>query len=163
TLVTYDKLASEGGSLGFPPDSIAKVEAVRAAGMESLAIMKKAGLPMAHGSDLLGEMHRHQSEEYVIRGRVLAAHEVIASATTVANSLQRWPARNCWPATGPALRKDPQSSGLVPRSALPAPVPPTGPACRKCFKRPSRRSTQRAGRQASNSRSRPRTRRRNRR
>src|SRR5882672_6833488 len=89
TLVTYDKLASEGGSLGFPPDSIAKVEVVRAAGMESLEIMKKAGLPMAYGSDLLGEMHRHQSEEFVIRGRVLPAHEVIASATTVAAKLCR--------------------------------------------------------------------------
>jgi imidazolonepropionase-like amidohydrolase len=51
--------------------------------------MKKAGLPMAYGSDLLGEMHRHQSEEFVIRGRVLLAHEVIASATTVAAKLCR--------------------------------------------------------------------------
>ncbi|OZA81234.1 MAG: hypothetical protein B7X76_08250, partial [Azorhizobium sp. 39-67-5] len=40
-------------------------------------------------SDLLGEMHRHQSEEFVIRGRVLPAHEVIASATTVAARLLR--------------------------------------------------------------------------
>src|SRR3954471_10611307 len=89
TLVTYDKLASEGASLGFPPDSIAKVENVRAAGMESLAIMRKAGLPMAYGSDLLGAMHRHQSEEFVIRGRALPAHEVIASATYVAARLLR--------------------------------------------------------------------------
>jgi imidazolonepropionase-like amidohydrolase len=87
TLVTYDKLASEGGKLGFPPDSIAKVENVRLAGMESLAIMKKAGLAMAYGSDLLGEMHRHQSEEFVIRGRALPAHEVIASATHIAAKL----------------------------------------------------------------------------
>lgn len=87
TLVTYDKLASEGGKLGFPPDSVAKVEYVRAAGMESLAIMQKAGLAMAYGSDLLGEMHRHQSEEFVIRGRALPAHEVIASATHVAAKL----------------------------------------------------------------------------
>ncbi|KQU50055.1 peptidase M38 [Bosea sp. Leaf344] len=87
TLVTYDKLASEGGKLGFPPDSVAKVEFVRAAGMESLAIMQKAGLEMAYGSDLLGEMHRHQSEEFVIRGRALPAHEVIASATHVAAKL----------------------------------------------------------------------------
>lgn len=89
TLVTYDKLASEGGKLGFPPDSVAKVEKVRVAGMDSLAIMKKAGLPMAYGSDLLGEMHRHQSEEFVIRGRALPAHEVIASATHVAAKLLR--------------------------------------------------------------------------
>lgn len=87
TLVTYDKLASEGGKLGFPPDSVAKVENVRAAGMDSLAIMKKAGLAMAYGSDLLGEMHRHQSEEFVIRGRALPAHEVISAATHVAAKL----------------------------------------------------------------------------
>jgi len=87
TLVTYDKLASEGRKLGFPPDSVAKVENVRIAGMDSLAIMKKAGLAMAYGSDLLGEMHRHQSEEFVIRGRALPAHEVIASATHIAAKL----------------------------------------------------------------------------
>ncbi|GAU82282.1 amidohydrolase family protein [Bosea sp. BIWAKO-01] len=87
TLVTYDKLASEGGKLGFPPDSIDKVENVRVAGMDSLAIMRKAGLPMAYGSDLLGEMHRHQSEEFVIRGRALPAHEVISAATHVAAKL----------------------------------------------------------------------------
>ena len=78
-----------GRKLGFPPNSVAKVEDVRLAGMESLAIMRKAGLPMAYGSDLLGEMHRHQSEEFVIRGRVLPAHEVIASATHVAAKLLR--------------------------------------------------------------------------
>jgi imidazolonepropionase-like amidohydrolase len=89
TLVTFDKLASEGAKLGFPADSVAKVENVRAAGMESLTIMREAGLAMAYGSDLLGEMHRHQSEEFVIRGRVLPAHEVIASATFVAASLLR--------------------------------------------------------------------------
>jgi imidazolonepropionase-like amidohydrolase len=49
--------------------------------------MKSAGLPMAYGSDLLGEMHRHQSEEFVIRGRALPAHEVIGAATHVAAKL----------------------------------------------------------------------------
>ena len=89
TLVTFDKLASEGASLGFPPDSIAKVEDVRAAGMDSLRVMRDAGLAMAYGTDLLGEMHRHQSEEFVIRGRVLPAHEVIGAATHVAARLLR--------------------------------------------------------------------------
>ena len=89
TLVTFDKLASEGAKLGFPADSVAKVENVRSAGMESLVIMREAGLPMAYGTDLLGEMHRHQSEEFVIRGRVLPSHEVIGTATHVAARLLR--------------------------------------------------------------------------
>ena len=87
TLVTYDKLVSDGPKLGFPPDSVAKVDVVRSAGMNSLAIMTKAGLAMAYGSDLLGDMHKYQSEEFVIRGRALPAHEVIASATHVAAKL----------------------------------------------------------------------------
>ena len=89
TLVTYEKLASEGASLGFPKDSVAKIDSVRLAGLNSLEIMRDAGLTMAYGTDLLGEMHRHQSEEFVIRGRVLKAQEVIASATHIAAKLCR--------------------------------------------------------------------------
>lgn len=89
TLVTYDALANEGASLGLLPESVAKIETVRKAGLESLAIMRKAKLPMAYGSDLLGDMHRHQSEEFVIRSKVLPMQEVIASATHVAAKLLR--------------------------------------------------------------------------
>ncbi|MBE9606798.1 amidohydrolase family protein [Acetobacteraceae bacterium H6797] len=89
TLVTYDKLSSEGEALGIGAEAVGKVDDVRLAGMESLSRMHKAGLPMAYGSDLLGAMHRHQSEEFVIRGRVLPAQLVIASATHIAAKLCR--------------------------------------------------------------------------
>jgi len=89
TLVTYEKLASEGAQKGFPADSLAKVEHVRKAGMQSLEIMQAAGLTMAYGSDLLGDMQCYQSEEFIIRGRVLPPHEVIASATGHAAKLLR--------------------------------------------------------------------------
>jgi imidazolonepropionase-like amidohydrolase len=42
---------------------------------------------MAYGSDLLGELHEHQSEEFVIRGRVLPAIEVVRAATVNAAEL----------------------------------------------------------------------------
>ena len=87
TLVTYDKLISEGAAMGFPADSIQKVKGVHQEGMQSLSVMKKAGLTMAYGSDLLGDMQRHQSEEFVIRGTVLSSQEVIASATVNAAKL----------------------------------------------------------------------------
>lgn len=89
TLVTYDKLASEGASMGLPAASIAKVDDVRLAGMNSLKIMQNAGLPMAYGSDLLGGMQIHQSEEFIIRARVLKNHKVIESATSLAAKLLR--------------------------------------------------------------------------
>jgi imidazolonepropionase-like amidohydrolase len=89
TLVTYDKLAEEGEALGIGAESVAKIDSVRLAGMESIGIMQAAGLPMAYGTDLLGAMHRHQSEEFVIRGRVLPAQTVIASACGIAARLCR--------------------------------------------------------------------------
>jgi len=89
TLVTYDALANEGAPLGLPPESVAKIENVRGAGLRSLEIFRQAGVKMAFGTDLLGEMHRHQSTEFTIRARVLPAHEIIASATTVAAELLR--------------------------------------------------------------------------
>lgn len=87
TLVTYEALKNEGASLGLPADSVAKIDTVRLAGIESLDIMRNAGVTMAYGTDLLGEMHRHQSEEFVIRGRVLPAIEVIRSTTMHAAEL----------------------------------------------------------------------------
>ncbi|CAA9269018.1 MAG: Amidohydrolase [uncultured Craurococcus sp.] len=87
TLVTYDKLSEEGEALGIGPEAVAKVDDVRLAGMDSLRIMQEAGLPMAYGTDLLGPMQRHQSEEFIIRGRVLLAQSVIASATHIAAKL----------------------------------------------------------------------------
>ncbi|HEY2133040.1 MAG TPA: amidohydrolase family protein, partial [Acetobacteraceae bacterium] len=89
TLVTYDKLSEEGEALGIGPEAVGKVDNVRLAGMKSLEIMRDARLTMAYGTDLLGDMHRHQSEEFVIRGRVLPAQEVIASATSIAARLCR--------------------------------------------------------------------------
>jgi imidazolonepropionase-like amidohydrolase len=89
TLVTYEYLKLEGASLGLPPVSVSKIDTVRLAGLESLSIMAGAGLTMAYGSDLLGDMHRHQSEEFVIRGRVLPAIEVLRSTTVHAARLCR--------------------------------------------------------------------------
>ena len=89
TLITYERLAAEGAALGLPPDSVAKIETVRQAGLASLAIMQAAGLPMAYGSDLLGPMHQHQSGEFKLRARVLPALDVLRSATTVAAKLCR--------------------------------------------------------------------------
>ena len=87
TLVTYEALASDGPQLGLPPASIAKIEDVRGAGLRSLPIMRNAGLAMAFGTDLLGETHSRQSEEFAIRARVLESRAVLASATTIAARL----------------------------------------------------------------------------
>jgi imidazolonepropionase-like amidohydrolase len=80
TLVTYEALALEGKAFGLSPESVAKIETVRSGGMASLS---KAGLPMAFGSDLLGQLQRHHCLEWEIRARVLPITEIIRSATVV--------------------------------------------------------------------------------
>ncbi|MBC7799758.1 MAG: amidohydrolase family protein, partial [Gemmatimonadaceae bacterium] len=75
------------------PESVAKIDTVRLAGLHSLETMRDAGLTMAFGTDLLGEMHRHQSDEFTIRGRVLPAIEVIRSTTIHAATLLRMPGK----------------------------------------------------------------------
>ena len=89
TLVTFDALKKEGAALGLPPASVAKIDDVRLAGLESIAKMEAAGLMMVYGTDLLGPMHRHQSEEFVIRGQVQKPIDVIRGATCYAAIMLR--------------------------------------------------------------------------
>ncbi|HEX3987382.1 MAG TPA: amidohydrolase family protein [Acidobacteriaceae bacterium] len=83
TLVTYEALAQDGPGLGLPPASVAKIENVRQSGLESLSILRDAGVTIAFGTDLLGPTHVRQNEEFAIRARVLPAREILASATIV--------------------------------------------------------------------------------
>ena len=93
TLVTYDALADQGAALGFPPDSVAKIDAVRGAGLESLDIFRRAGTKMAFGTDLLGELHPRQSDEFLIRTKVLSPAEVLRQATSGAAEVLRMEGR----------------------------------------------------------------------
>lgn len=87
TLVTYEALAEEGKAFGLSPESVSKIETVRKGGMGSLSIMREAGLPMAFGSDLLGQLQRHHCREWEIRARVLPVADIIRSATLVGAKL----------------------------------------------------------------------------
>jgi imidazolonepropionase-like amidohydrolase len=87
TLITYEALANEGASLGLPPVSVAKIETVRSQGQKALEILAKAGVKMALGTDLLGESHRHQSDELRIRAGILGAGATLQQATVNAAEL----------------------------------------------------------------------------
>lgn len=87
TLVIFEALAQDGKRYGLAPESIAKIEDVRRTGLASLAILQEAGVPMAYGTDLLGEAHVRQSEEFAIRRQVLSSRSIFASATTIAAKL----------------------------------------------------------------------------
>jgi imidazolonepropionase-like amidohydrolase len=87
TLGAYEGLALDGAEFGLSPASQAKIDTVRVAGLESLRIMHEAGLPMAFGSDHLGQLHKYQSLEFAIRAKVLPAREILYSASRVSSKL----------------------------------------------------------------------------
>jgi len=89
TLVAYDAMKRRGRDFGLPPVSLEKNERVLAAGLRSLEICKSAGVPIAFGSDLLGQLQDDQSREFLIRGEALTPLEVIRSATLVNAQLLR--------------------------------------------------------------------------
>jgi imidazolonepropionase-like amidohydrolase len=89
TLVTYWALKREGREFGLPEASWRKVDEVLDAGLGALELAHRGGVRLVYGSDLLGGMHRHQSEEFRIRGQVQAPIDVIRSATSVAARLLR--------------------------------------------------------------------------
>ncbi|AIO67674.1 metal-dependent hydrolase family protein [Burkholderia oklahomensis] len=83
TLVTYEAIARCGAS-GMPAAALDKLAAVREAGRASLEIFANAGVPMGFGTDLLGDMHHLQGEEFRLRAERLGNLEALRAATTVA-------------------------------------------------------------------------------
>jgi imidazolonepropionase-like amidohydrolase len=83
TLVTYEIMRREAPRAKLPSFSVAKLETVLAAGLESIQIALNAGVKLGFGTDLLGEFHAYQSEELQIRARVQEPRVVLASATLV--------------------------------------------------------------------------------
>jgi imidazolonepropionase-like amidohydrolase len=57
--------------------------------LKSLEICKRHGVPVAYGTDLLGQLQVAQSEEFTLRARVLSPAEIIRSATTIGAQIVR--------------------------------------------------------------------------
>src|SRR5262249_46317982 len=89
TIASYEGQLKDAKRLNLGAETIAKLEYVTKKSPESLEIMHKAGIPMAYGTDLLGQLIKYQADEFVIRGRTLPAIEVIRSSTTYAAEVMR--------------------------------------------------------------------------
>lgn len=89
TLVAYEALAIEGKQLGLGAAEFEKIDIVRTGGLRSLEIMAEAGLPMAFGSDLLGQLRKYHCMEFELLAKVLSPAEIIRSATTIGAKLCR--------------------------------------------------------------------------
>ncbi len=87
TLVAYDAIDRHGARFGMGPESLDKNKRVLEAGLRSLELAKEAGVRMAYGSDLLGQLQPDQSREFLLRAEVLSPRETIHSATVVGAEL----------------------------------------------------------------------------
>ncbi|HSI40939.1 MAG TPA: amidohydrolase family protein [Xanthobacteraceae bacterium] len=81
TLVVFDRIATGGGPLADTAKRIFD-ESCR-----SIALARACGVAIAHGSDLEGAAHAHQSDEFRLKAAEMPLHEVIASATQVGAGL----------------------------------------------------------------------------
>ncbi len=92
-LVTYYAMKERGRALGMSADMLAKNEIVIDGGLRSLEICKRAGVPVAYGSDLLGQLQVEQSREFLYRAEVLRPIEIIRQATLVGADVLRQPGK----------------------------------------------------------------------
>ena len=82
-LVAYYAMRERAAEFGMTADMLAKNDLVIDGGLRSLEICKRAGVPVAYGSDLLGALQVEQSREFLLRREVLSPIEIIRSATTI--------------------------------------------------------------------------------
>ena len=83
TMATIFALREAGKELGLPPVSLEKLEMVADFALAGLEIMKRAGVKMGLGTDLLGAQHVRQCTEFTLRGQVLPAIDVLRAACSV--------------------------------------------------------------------------------
>jgi imidazolonepropionase-like amidohydrolase len=89
TLSTYDALARAGMEAGMPAAMMSKLGTVLDQGMSALAKAHHAGIKLVYGTDLLGDLHKAQLNEFGLRGEIQAPVDVIRSATCNAADLFR--------------------------------------------------------------------------
>ena len=89
TLVTLFAMIESGDQFGLPKIFAEKLQGLGEDGLRSLDICRTAGVPMGFGTDLVGPLHDRQSQEFLIRGQVLAPVEVLRSATSINAALMQ--------------------------------------------------------------------------
>jgi imidazolonepropionase-like amidohydrolase len=82
-LVTYHAMRERAAQFGMSAEMLAKNDLVIDGGLRSLEICKRAGVPVAYGSDLLGQLQVDQSREFLLRREVLTPAEIVRQATVI--------------------------------------------------------------------------------
>ena len=82
TCAVIHSLHEDGAKYGLPPVSQEKMAVVYEQAVDSLAIMRDAGVKLGLGTDLLGPQHVKQCTEFAIRKSVFTPFEILKQATS---------------------------------------------------------------------------------
>jgi imidazolonepropionase-like amidohydrolase len=88
-LVAYYEMKKRAAQYGMTSDMLAKNDLVIEGGLRSLEICKRAGVPVAYGTDLLGQLQSEQSREFLIRSEVQRPIEIVRAATLIGAQVLR--------------------------------------------------------------------------
>ena len=83
TMVIIHVLIELGRKLGFPPESQEKAEVAYQSAISGLDRMRRAGVKVGFGTDLLGSTHVQQCREFTLRSEVFTPIELLRQATSV--------------------------------------------------------------------------------
>lgn len=84
TMSTIFALAEMGRQLGFPAQSQEKMDFAYKSALSGLESMRRAGVKVCFGTDLLGSTYVQQCREFTIRSEVFTPLEILRQATSVA-------------------------------------------------------------------------------
>ncbi len=82
TMVICEQLVEMGRQLGFPAQSQEKAEFAWKQGLSGLESMRRAGVKLCFGTDLLGSLYTKQCREFTLRSEVFTPLELLQQATS---------------------------------------------------------------------------------
>ncbi len=83
TLAVIFAFMEEGPELALAEASLHKLRRVHERALAGLEVMKRAGVKMGFGTDLMGRHHTRQGTEFSLRRQVLTPFDILQSATAV--------------------------------------------------------------------------------
>lgn len=82
TMAVIFAISEMGKKLGFPAQSQEKIEYARQRAIAGMESMRKAGVRVGFGTDLLGETYVQQRREFTLRSEVFSPLEILRQATS---------------------------------------------------------------------------------
>lgn len=83
TMAVLFALHADGGDLGLPPASVAKLAEVIEHAQSGMEIMQRAGCKLGFGTDLLGPQHDRHGIEFSLRKEVFSPLDILRQATSM--------------------------------------------------------------------------------